>query len=108
MAKHHRKRRTKSARRSRRAAAAAAAGPAPLPEAYCRACRLAADDNHDEARRLYAELKTAAAEPRLPALIVNDLSPLDALAGPIASAHPGQAAPLRLHYRSQTATPSPY
>jgi glycosyltransferase involved in cell wall biosynthesis len=94
MANHRRSRRAKPARRSRRAEAAA--GTVQPPEAYRRACRLAADGNPDEARRLYAELSSTAAELRLRALVGNDLAVLDALAGDLEAARQGLEAALAL------------
>jgi tetratricopeptide (TPR) repeat protein len=67
------------ARHSRRALAAASTPG--LPGAYRRACHLAADGQHDEARRLYAELGASASDARLQALITNDLATLDAVNG---------------------------
>ena len=78
MARHHRKR-AKAPRRSRHALAVA--GTAELPEVYRRACRLAANGHHDEARQLYAGFDTPATDARLRALVGNDLAALDAVAG---------------------------
>jgi glycosyltransferase involved in cell wall biosynthesis len=101
MAKHHRRRKAKPARRSRRADVAAAT--AQPPEAYHRACRLAADGSLDDARRLYAELRSTAAGPRLRALIGNDLAVLDALAGDLEAARRGLEAVVELDGACQPA-----
>ena len=77
MARHHRK--AKAPQRSRRALAAAKT--AELPETYRRACRLAADGQYDEARKVYAGLETTVKDVRLQALVGNDLAALDAVAG---------------------------
>jgi glycosyltransferase involved in cell wall biosynthesis len=54
-----------------------------LPEDYCQACRLAEQGLYDDARRLYADVESAAteADARLRALIRNDLAVLAALEG---------------------------
>ena len=85
MKKHRRS--ARPARHSRRAQAAASTPE--LPGAYRRACHLAADGQHDEARRLYAELGASASDARLQALITNDLATLDAVNGDFDAARRG-------------------
>jgi glycosyltransferase involved in cell wall biosynthesis len=60
-----------------------------LPPSYCRACRLAVDGRYDEARGLYAALRTTAIEPRLQALVRNALAVLDAIGGDLEAARRG-------------------
>ncbi len=54
-----------------------------LPAGYRQACRLAVEGRYEEARRLYGEVECTALEgdPRLRALIKNDLAALAALEG---------------------------
>jgi hypothetical protein len=85
MKKHRRS--ARPARHSRRAQAAASTPG--LPGAYRRACHLAADGQHDEARRLYAELGASGSDARLQALITNDLATLDAVNGDFDAARQG-------------------
>jgi glycosyltransferase involved in cell wall biosynthesis len=92
MARHHR--RGKAPRRSRHVLAAV--NTSELPESYCRACRLATNGQHDEARRLYTELNTASSDVRLRALIDNDLATLDAVSGNFATARQGLEAALAI------------
>jgi glycosyltransferase involved in cell wall biosynthesis len=76
--------------------AVAADGDAGLPPGYWQACRLAEEGRYDEARRLYAELDAATAEddPRLRALLRNDLAVLAALEGRLDDARRGWIAAL--------------
>jgi tetratricopeptide (TPR) repeat protein len=84
------KKHRRSARPARHSRPAQAAASTPgLPVAYRRACHLAADGQHDEARRLYAELGASASDPRLQALITNDLATLDAVNGDFDAARRG-------------------
>jgi len=54
-----------------------------LPADYWQACRLAEQGQYDDARRMYVELEGTATEanPRLRALVRNDLAALAALEG---------------------------
>ncbi len=56
---------------------------------YEQACRRAEQGQCDEARRLYGELARTVAEPRLRALLCNDLAALDAKAGDVDAARAG-------------------
>src|SRR5262245_29365293 len=76
MAKKPRKQAKPSARKQ-----AAATGRAGLPALYWDACELAQQGKYEEARRLYAKLKQGRREPRLRALVANDLAALAALEG---------------------------
>jgi len=100
MSRHHL---TDTLARQARRAAATAAGKAQLPPDYRRACRLAVDGNDEEARRLYTELKSTSTEPRLRALVGNDLAALDAMAGDLDAARQGLEAALAL---DQTCEPA--
>ena len=62
-----------------------AAGPA-LPRAYRRACKLVEERRYDDARRAYGKLEVGTDDPRLKALIVNDLAVLEALDGNLEAA----------------------
>jgi len=78
-------------------------GTVDFAERYERACRLAVDGKHDEARRSYAELVTAAKDPAHRAIIINDLAVLDALAADADAARRGFDAALAL---DQTCDPA--
>lgn len=66
------------------------AGDGPgLPRPYRRACKLAERGRYDEARRLYERLVAKTTEPRLRALIGNDLAVLAALGGGLDEARSG-------------------
>lgn len=68
-----------------------------LPRRYQRARRLAARGRTDQARPLYARLEATAADPRLQALVANDLAVLAALDGVPDAAHVGFQMALALH-----------
>ena len=85
MSRHQRKR--KSARQ-KSAGTATAAGTVQDSQRYKTACRLAIAGERDEARRLYAELEATIKEPKLRAIVRNDLAVLDAMAERLRSRTP--------------------
>ena len=60
-----------------------------LPRAYRRACKLVNEGRYDDARRAYGKLEAGTDDPRLKALIVNDLAVLEALNGNLEAARAG-------------------
>ena len=72
------------------------AGKVGVCRQYEHACRLARDGRHDEARRLYAEVKSASSDPALGACAMNDLAVLDALDEDFETARRGFEHALRL------------
>ena len=67
-----------------------------LPRMYRRACRLAERGSPEAARRALQKLEPTAADPRLKALVANDLAVLTAMAGDLAAARRGLEAALSL------------
>jgi len=74
-----------------------------LPDLYERAARLAIEGERDKAREQYVVLNTTAREPRLRALIVNDLASLDAIAGNPDAARRGFDQALALDHQCEPA-----
>ena len=93
MSKH--KKKQKPARRTP-AGAAAVAGTAQLPQRYKSACQLAIAGQRKDARRLYVELEAMIPEPKLRAVVRNDLAVLDAMANDFEAARQGLDAALVL------------
>ena len=60
---------------------------------YESARRLAMDGNYDDARALYAEMHPTTNDPKLRAIIANDLATLDVIAGNFESAHKASSQP---------------
>jgi len=67
-----------------------------LPRRYRRACRFAERGRFDQARRIYAALEATATNPRLKALVVNDLAALAARDGDLNVARAGFRSALAL------------
>jgi hypothetical protein len=82
--RHKRKQEVKAAQKARTAEKAKG-----LQKMYERACELVEQGQPEQARRLYETLETAAQDPRLCALVANDLGALAALGGDLASARAG-------------------
>ena len=76
---------------------------AQLPREYRLARKLAARGRHEKARKLYAKLEPSAAEPRLRALIANDLAVLAAVGGEFEVAFQGLEAALAIDEGCQPA-----
>ena len=93
MSRHQRKR--KSARQ-KSAGTATPAGTVQDSQRYKTACRLAVAGEHEEARRLYADLEAAIEDPKLRAVVRNDLAVLDAMAEDFEAARRGLDAALVL------------
>ena len=64
-------------------------GIAELPAWYREACRLAEQGRYDEARQYYGGLIDGATEPRLKALIANDVAVLEVMEGRVGEALQG-------------------
>jgi glycosyltransferase involved in cell wall biosynthesis len=74
-----------------------------LPRPYRRACKLAEQGRYDEARRHYVQLEATSTDPRLKALVANDLAALSALDGDLDAARTAFQAALTLNSECEPA-----